>query len=43
MATNELPLVVPCHRIVRSGGHLGNYGGGTDMKEWLLKAEGALR
>jgi methylated-DNA-[protein]-cysteine S-methyltransferase len=40
MATNPLPLVVPCHRVVRSDGSLGNYGGGTDMKAALLAAEG---
>ncbi|MBX3730534.1 MAG: MGMT family protein [Candidatus Sumerlaeia bacterium] len=40
MATNPLPIVVPCHRVVRSDGSLGNYGGGTDMKAALLAAEG---
>jgi methylated-DNA-[protein]-cysteine S-methyltransferase len=42
MATNPLPVVVPCHRVVRTGGALGNYGGGVDMKRWLLTMEGAL-
>ncbi len=42
MATNPLPVVVPCHRVVRSGGALGNYGGGVEMKRWLLTMEGAL-
>lgn len=43
MATNPLPVVVPCHRVVRTGGSLGNYGGGVEMKRWLLTMEGALR
>ena len=38
---NPVAIVVPCHRIVRSGGNLGGYGGGTANKEWLLKHEGA--
>jgi methylated-DNA-[protein]-cysteine S-methyltransferase len=42
MATNPLPIVVPCHRVLRTGGGLGNYGGGVDMKRWLLTMEGAL-
>jgi methylated-DNA-[protein]-cysteine S-methyltransferase len=42
MATNPLPIVVPCHRVVRTGGSLGNYGGGVEMKRWLLTMEGAL-
>jgi methylated-DNA-[protein]-cysteine S-methyltransferase len=42
MATNPLPIVVPCHRVLRTGGGLGNYGGGVEMKRWLLTMEGAL-
>ena len=42
MATNPLPLVVPCHRVVGSNGSLTGYGGGLRMKETLLRAEGAL-
>jgi methylated-DNA-[protein]-cysteine S-methyltransferase len=41
MATNPIPIVVPCHRVVRSGGSLGNYGGGPETKAWLLRHEGA--
>jgi methylated-DNA-[protein]-cysteine S-methyltransferase len=41
MATNPIPIVVPCHRIVRSGGALGNYGGGPEVKAYLLRLEGA--
>jgi methylated-DNA-[protein]-cysteine S-methyltransferase len=40
--TNPLPLVVPCHRVLRSGGALGGYGGGLPMKEGLLRLEGVL-
>ncbi|HEY9558273.1 MAG TPA: methylated-DNA--[protein]-cysteine S-methyltransferase, partial [Acidimicrobiales bacterium] len=32
MATNPIPVVVPCHRVLRTGGHLGGYGGGLDAK-----------
>jgi methylated-DNA-[protein]-cysteine S-methyltransferase len=42
MATNPLPLVVPCHRVVGSNGSLTGYGGGLPVKEALLRAEGAL-
>jgi len=41
MATNPVPIVVPCHRVLRTGGALGGYGGGLDMKRALLKLEGA--
>ena len=41
-AKNAIVLVVPCHRIVKTGGALGNYGYGIPKKEWLLKHEGAL-
>lgn len=40
MATNPLPIVVPCHRVLRTGGALGNYGGGVAMKAALLELEG---
>jgi methylated-DNA-[protein]-cysteine S-methyltransferase len=42
MATNPLPIVVPCHRVLRTGGALGGYGGGLDAKRHLLALEGAL-
>ena len=41
-AKNAIMLVVPCHRIVKSGGALGNYAYGVNKKEWLLSHEGAL-
>jgi methylated-DNA-[protein]-cysteine S-methyltransferase len=37
---NPIPVVVPCHRVIRSGGDLGGYGGGPDMKRFLLEHEG---
>ena len=42
LASNPLAIVVPCHRVIRSGGDLGGYGGGPDMKEELLRMEGFL-
>jgi methylated-DNA-[protein]-cysteine S-methyltransferase len=39
---NPIPIVVPCHRVLRSGGVLGQYGGGPAMKEFLLRLEGAI-
>ena len=41
-ATNPLPLVIPCHRIVRSDGSLGSYVGGAEVKAALLALEGAV-
>ena len=41
-AKNAIALVVPCHRIVKTGGALGNYAYGLSKKEWLLRHEGAL-
>ena len=45
MAANPISIVVPCHRVVRSGGDIGNYGGGIDAKKFLLALEqrGAVR
>jgi methylated-DNA-[protein]-cysteine S-methyltransferase len=40
-ARNPLPLVVPCHRVVRSDGTIGQYGGGVDAKRLLLQLEAA--
>jgi methylated-DNA-[protein]-cysteine S-methyltransferase len=42
LGRNPLPLLVPCHRVLRSGGVVGNYGGGPEMKRALLELEGAL-
>jgi methylated-DNA-[protein]-cysteine S-methyltransferase len=40
--SNPIPIVVPCHRVVRTGGGLGGYGGGVEVKEFLLELEGAI-
>lgn len=40
-ATNPLPLVVPCHRVVRSDGSVGQYAGGAAAKRTLLALEAA--
>lgn len=39
--TNPIPIVVPCHRVIAADGTLCGYGGGLDMKRWLLHLEGA--
>ena len=39
MARNPVPLVVPCHRVVGSDGHLHGFGGGLPMKAWLLSLD----
>lgn len=36
---NPVWMVVPCHRVVRSDGTIGGYGGGPDRKQWLLEHE----
>ncbi len=41
-AKNAIVLIVPCHRIVKTGGALGNYAYGLNKKEWLLRHENAL-
>ena len=40
---NPLPIIIPCHRVIRANGDLGGYGSGTAIKEWLLELEGPLR
>ncbi|WP_328722297.1 methylated-DNA--[protein]-cysteine S-methyltransferase [Streptomyces sp. NBC_00247] len=42
MGANPLPVVVPCHRVVESGGGLGGFGGGLETKRRLLELEGVL-
>jgi methylated-DNA-[protein]-cysteine S-methyltransferase len=39
---NPVSIVVPCHRVVRSDGKLGGYGGGADRKRWLLAHESVM-
>jgi methylated-DNA-[protein]-cysteine S-methyltransferase len=43
LGANPIPIVVPCHRVLRSGGSLGGYGGGPQRKRWLLELEGAIQ
>ena len=42
MACNPFPLIVPCHRVIRSDRHIGGYGGGIEMKRALLESEGVI-
>ncbi len=39
---NPLPIIIPCHRVVATGGGMGGYGGGIDLKRRLLALEGAI-
>ncbi|NXG26717.1 MGMT methyltransferase, partial [Grallaria varia] len=39
MRSNPLPIIIPCHRVIRSSGDSGNYGAGQVLKEWLLAHE----
>ena len=39
---NPVAIIVPCHRVIGSGGKLIGYGGGLWRKEWLLRHEGSL-
>ena len=36
MATNKIPIIIPCHRVIKSDGSVGNYYYGSKMKEDLL-------
>jgi O-6-methylguanine DNA methyltransferase len=38
---NPVPIIVPCHRVIGQDGSLRGYGGGLEIKEWLLRLEGA--
>ena len=42
LGANPMPIVVPCHRVLHSGGGLGGYTGGLHRKEQLLRLEGVL-
>ncbi|HET6848181.1 MAG TPA: methylated-DNA--[protein]-cysteine S-methyltransferase [Gaiellales bacterium] len=39
LGANPIPIVVPCHRVLRTGGALGGYGGGLEAKRFLLDLE----
>jgi O-6-methylguanine DNA methyltransferase len=36
---NPIPLLIPCHRVIRKDGRLGGFSSGTEIKEWLLRFE----
>jgi methylated-DNA-[protein]-cysteine S-methyltransferase len=40
LGSNPIPLVIPCHRVVASGGKLGGFSAGTNIKRRLLELEG---
>jgi methylated-DNA-[protein]-cysteine S-methyltransferase len=42
LGANPIPIVVPCHRVLHTGGGLGGYGGGVERKRVLLEVEGVL-
>jgi len=42
LANNPFPIIIPCHRVIRSDGTIGGFGGGVKMKKTLLKMEGVL-
>jgi O-6-methylguanine DNA methyltransferase len=41
VGANPLPVLIPCHRVIGAGGSLTGYGGGLEVKEALLRLEGA--
>jgi len=43
LGANPIPIVVPCHRVLRTGGALGGYGGGLEAKRFLLDLEAGRR
>jgi methylated-DNA-[protein]-cysteine S-methyltransferase len=42
MANNPFPIIIPCHRVIRADGKIGQYGGGAQMKRELLEREGVI-
>jgi methylated-DNA-[protein]-cysteine S-methyltransferase len=42
LGANPIPIVVPCHRVLRTGGGMGGYTGGVERKATLLRIEGVL-
>ena len=41
-ANNPIPIIIPCHRVIKSSGEIGGYGGGEKNKKYLLKHENKL-
>ena len=42
LARNPFPIIIPCHRVIKSNGELGGFGGGLNMKRTLLEMEGVV-
>jgi len=42
VGANPIPILIPCHRVVRSDGGLGGFSAGLEIKRWLLRHEGCL-
>jgi len=42
LAKNPFPILIPCHRVIRSDGSVGQFGGGPDLKKKLIEREAAL-
>ena len=42
LARNPFPIIIPCHRVIRSSGELGGFGGGLNMKRTFLEMEGIV-
>lgn len=42
VGANPIPIVIPCHRVIRSNGALGGFSAGLEIKRWLLHHEGSL-
>jgi O-6-methylguanine DNA methyltransferase len=43
MGDNPIPIIIPCHRVLKSDGSLGGYGGGINIKSFLLQLEGVMK
>jgi len=42
VGANPIPILIPCHRVIRSNGELGGFSAGLEIKRWLLRHEGCL-
>ena len=42
VGANPIPILIPCHRVIRSDGALGGFSAGLEIKQWLLRHEGCL-
>lgn len=42
VGSNPIGIVIPCHRVIHRNGDISGYGGGDEMKRWLLAHEGAI-